>query len=268
MRELVHAKTRLALRELMTGLTLRQIDDEFSAVGLKPNNEHSPQMQGQRRSRVEQYFAAMNFRSPEHAQALIRLCDNVLVGTGECDARTDLLAWLQRDGYELRQGRLVSTRASTGQTQIDDAAEKLGAEHLGNLISRMREALEQNDPDLVIGSAKELIESCCKTIMSERNIPALNNAKIPELLRSVRDELKLVPESVPNEKKGADSIRRILGSLAAIGQGVAELRSLYGTGHGREGKSKGLSMRHARLVAGAAETLCNFLFETHQEFSN
>lgn len=60
-------------------------------------------------------------------------------------------------------------------------------------------------------------------------------------------------------------IRRLLSNLGNIAQGLGELRNLYGTGHGKHGKSKGLNPRHARLAVGAASTLALFLFETHQE---
>lgn len=40
---------------------------------------------------------------------------------------------------------------------------------------------------------------------------------------------------------------------------VAELRGLRGSGHGREGRAKGLRPRHTRLVVGVAASLVTFL---------
>ena len=51
----------------------------------------------------------------------------------------------------------------------------------------------------------------------------------------------------------------------AMAQSLAELRNLYGTGHGKDGKSKGLAARHAKLAVGAAATVAVFLFETHKD---
>lgn len=49
-------------------------------------------------------------------------------------------------------------------------------------------------------------------------------------------------------------------------QGMAELRNLYGTGHGPSAKTnRGIQPRHARLATGVAATLASFLFETHLE---
>jgi hypothetical protein len=70
---------------------------------------------------------------------------------------------------------------------------------------------------------------------------------------------------VPDAAKGAEIIRRTLSNLASVVQGLAEIRGLYGTGHGRSGKVRGVGARHARLAVGAAATLATYLLDTHQE---
>jgi hypothetical protein len=57
----------------------------------------------------------------------------------------------------------------------------------------------------------------------------------------------------------------LLNNLASISNGLAEIRNLYGTGHGKHARSKGLQRRHARLAVGAASTLGVFLFETYRD---
>jgi Abortive infection C-terminus len=74
-----------------------------------------------------------------------------------------------------------------------------------------------------------------------------------------------VPEGIPDAARGGDVIKRLLQNLGTIGNGLAELRGLYGTGHGKHGKTEGLSARHAKLAVGAASTLVTFLFDTHKE---
>ena len=78
----------------------------------------------------------------------------------------------------------------------------------------------------------------------------------------------LISKKIPDATKGANAIRRLLGSLGTVAQALGELRNLYGTGHGRDGRVRGLTSRHARLAVGAAATLAVFLFETHQERSD
>jgi hypothetical protein len=76
------------------------------------------------------------------------------------------------------------------------------------------------------------------------------------------------PRGIPNATRGADVIKRLLSNLGTIGNGLAELRGLYGTGHGKHGSAAGLSARHARLAVGAAAKLTTFLFATHKETKN
>ena len=88
---------------------------------------------------------------------------------------------------------------------------------------------------------------------------------MPTLTKATLKELKLVPEGVPDSTRGADVIKRLLSNLGTIGNGLAELRGLYGTGHGKHGNASGLGARHAKLAVGAASTLAMFLFETHEQ---
>jgi len=122
-----------------------------------------------------------------------------------------------------------------------------------------------DDPRLAIGTAKELVETVCKTILRERGKEADSGWEVMELVKAVREELQLVPDAIPDATKAAKTVKVMLSNLATIAQGLAELRNLYGSGHGPDGKPKGLQPRHARLAAGAATTLATFLIETHHE---
>jgi len=147
---------------------------------------------------------------------------------------------------------------------LKEHARVLNANHLADQIRRL-EASVESDPSLAIGTAKELIETCCKTILAERGKPVAGTPDVSTLTKATLKELKLVPEGIPDAARGADVIKRLLSNLGTIGNGLAELRGLYGTGHGKHGSSTGLSARHAKLAVGAAATLTVFLFETHRE---
>lgn len=130
-------------------------------------------------------------------------------------------------------------------------------------ITRMETSIDE-DPYLAIGTAKELIETVCKTILEERGIEIEKGLDLSQLVKETTKSLKLSPHDIPDEAKASEVIRKILGNLAAITQGIAELRNQYGTGHGKSSKTKGLQPRHARLAVEAASTLVIFLFETHK----
>lgn len=165
------------------------------------------------------------------------------------------------------RAREIASRLLAGGPSLDDLKQKaksLDANHLAEQIRRMEDSVE-TDPSLAIGTAKELIETCCKTILSERGQEISGTPDIPTLTKATLKELNLVPEGVPNAARGADVIKRLLSNLSTIGHGLAELRGLYGTGHGQHGSTSGLTTRHAKLAVGAASTLAVFLFETHEQ---
>lgn len=162
--------------------------------------------------------------------------------------------------------RAIAQRLLSGKVNFDglkEAAAVFDAKHLAEQIKRMEKSID-SDPALAIGTAKELIETCCKTILAERGKPVEGTPDIPALTKDTLKELKLVPEGVPDSGRGRDVIKRLLQNLGTIGNNLAELRGLYGTGHGKHGEFEGLSPRHARLAVGAAAALASFLFETHK----
>ena len=163
--------------------------------------------------------------------------------------------------------KAIATRLLSNQVNLDplkSTASSFNSEHLTEQIRRMENSIN-DDPALAIGTAKELVETCCKTILSERGKPVTGTPDIPKLTKATLKELKLVPEDIHEQSRGSDVIKRLLSNLATIANGLAELRGLYGTGHGKDGKSGGLSRRHAKLAVGAASTLATFLFDTHEE---
>jgi hypothetical protein len=182
---------------------------------------------------------------------------------------------LANDGYEIVPKTKIGNRELYAARQIALSAElnisslkreflAADASYVNAQITRMESAVD-NDPGLAIGTAKELVETVCKTILEDRGITLDGNLELPKLVKQTAAELKLTPSDIPDEVKASDSIKRLLKNLADITYGVAELRNSYGTGHGKNAKSRGLSSRHAKLAVGAASTLAIFLIETHSE---
>ena len=170
-----------------------------------------------------------------------------------------------RPKYKARKLGLISNRAVSRARTV---AHALGAEWMQKEIERLERAVEQ-DPTLAIGTAKELVETCCKSILESRKVVGLTgNEDLPKLTKILVKNLKLVPEGISDEAKGAETIRLILRNLNSLTQYLAELRNLYGTGHGRDGKYRGLEVRHARLAVGAAVTFIEFVTETHKQRGN
>lgn len=165
-------------------------------------------------------------------------------------------------GHPVFTGRFVGVAPTPGVNAAREVLSNADASYVAQQITRM-EASVQNDPSLAIGTAKELVETCCKTILKARNIQLNGNPDIAQLVKMTSKELELTPDDIPEKSKAAETIKRLLSNLATITQGIAELRNHYGTGHGKDSKMKGLNPRHAKLAVGAASTLAVFLIETH-----
>lgn len=187
-------------------------------------------------------------------------------------------SFLKNDGFQLVEkshlsgkpvyvGQYVGLVGAPGVSAAKETLSGSDVTYVAQQITRMETAVN-SDPGLAIGTAKELIETCCKTILHERNIEFPNNSDIPKLVKLTSKELKLTPDDIPDQAKAAETIKRLLSNLATITRGVSELRNKYGTGHGKVAKTKGLSPRHAKLAVGAASTLVVFLVETHHASKN
>ncbi len=182
---------------------------------------------------------------------------------------------LKADGWEIAARTYISGKPifAARHRILDGAAALeaakplmvgLNAEYVTRQITRM-EASVESDPELAIGTAKEFLETIAKTILRECGEVVSNKTDLPHLVKEVRQKLELLPQNIPEKAKGAEIIKRMLSNLGTVAQGLAELRSLYGSGHGKDAKVKGLKPRHARLAVNAACTLAVFLFETYQE---
>lgn len=181
--------------------------------------------------------------------------------------------FLKEDGYEIvpraQMGeksvftaRKIQLSSSVSIEALKSKLKGTDSTYVMGQITRMESAVD-NDPDLAIGTSKELIESICKTILEERGRSIAGSPNLAQLVKATAKELQLTPADIPDKAKAANSIKKLLSNLATITNGVAELRNSYGTGHGKAAKAKGLGSRHAKLAVGAATTLAIFLYETH-----
>jgi len=181
--------------------------------------------------------------------------------------------FLAADGYEIiERSKISGYPVYSGRRKVEGVPlavnlakqqEVLNAEYLSRQMNRIEAAIP-HDPDLAIGTSKELVETCCKTILQERGVAFDDGWELTKLVKETYKQLKLTPDGIPETAKAAEIIKRLLSNLATVSQGLAELRNHYGTGHGKSAKSKGLTPRHAKLAANAATTLATFLFETHE----
>ena len=100
------------------------------------------------------------------------------------------------------------------------------------MTQAMYAAVDKNPTD-AIGKAKELIESCCKTILDNLGVLYQSNADIASLIDATISQLKVSPKNISDTAKEATTIKALLGNLRAIASNMATLRNAYGSGHGK-----------------------------------
>jgi hypothetical protein len=113
--------------------------------------------------------------------------------------------YLRNDGFQIVEKTRLSGKpvfigryVGVGITPaISTAKETLGGTDPGYVaqqITRMEVAVV-NDPALAIGTAKELVETCCKTILNARHIQFSRSTDLPELVKLTTRALELTPDN-------------------------------------------------------------------------
>lgn len=158
----------------------------------------------------------------------------------------------------------ISARTTDGG--VGDRLEKTGftSEYLDQQRALLLEKARSH-PTATIGIAKELIESCCKTILEAHEILYSKDDELPKLVDKTQTALRINPREVNEVVPDYRAVKALLGSLASVAHHLAELRNKYGVGHGKAASYTGLSERHANLAAGASLTLVDYLWATHLE---
>ena len=275
--------THRAVNDLLAHLsresTLSKIDRLFQDAGIACDARAETHESGQRRHLARQHLATLDLTRKPDAEKLLRVFEDVLLtlddrsadvdddpqGAIDADrARAMLLRALQRSKVQRTDHHLHLKVEQADLETLDVLAAKLDSASLRRQVKTMNENIVDH-PEVTIGLAKDLLESVCKTILEERGAAEGSKPTLPQLVKTTAGVLKLLPDEASNQTRGAAAVKQLAGGLGGLVQGMAEIRNLYGSGHGRSARAKGIPPRHARLAAGTASTLAVFLWETHLE---
>jgi hypothetical protein len=240
-------------------IPLRQIHRAFEGAGIR-QGEDPGGPGGDRRTQFRRYVASVDQHDP---QQLDRLGDalGALIEEVAASKEDFLVKAAERDGFFFADGafRPAQTAPSSfAVTRVEDLA-------FIDDRGRRLHLLANDSPNEAIGGAKELVESVCRTVLRVTGEPAPGKTDgLVDIAKSTIKALELVPGGIDDAKNSAAVVRRCLQQLSAVVDSLGELRSLYGSGHGRDGKWD-LSRRHARLAVGAAVTFAGFVAETYGE---
>jgi len=141
--------------------------------------------------------------------------------------------------------------------------QKFSSSYLSGQIDIMLKMQTEN-PTEAIGKAKELIESCCKTIFEESGEQLNKDWSVSQLAKATMKLLAISADDINGGSTENSTVRAILGNLSGIAGNMAELRNAYGSGHGKSASYQGLTVRHAKLAVGSSITLVNYLWDTYE----
>lgn len=257
------------LSDHLTGTSVREIDALFEdrGIALGPpqprDNDESV-----RRERMRRYIASLDLSTSVGAQRLTSVFSDVLqvavrnasVGWGSDDAlREKWIRILREDGFDVDEITGSVRAGSAGARLTEHALNALpDAQSIQDHLHRLGDSVD-TDPRLAVSTAKALIESTAKCVLTAREQTYSRTAKVPALVNSAQESLGLAPKMVSDE---APALRQALQSLITLTQSVTEIRNTVGIDHGTEEVPRWVRPRHARLVVGAAQVWCQLMLET------
>jgi len=163
--------------------------------------------------------------------------------------------------------REIMNRVKLNQTPLVVAGEilkeKFSSDYMSAQIDIMLKMQTEN-PTEAIGKSKELIESCCKTILEGNRVAVNKNWTVSQLVKETMTFLQVSTDNVGVTTTEASTVKAVLGNLHGIAGNIAKLRNAYGSGHGKGANFKGLTVRHAKLAVGSSVTLVTYLWETYE----
>ncbi len=262
---------RTTLREELVGTTLGEIGDLFEAEGFTADASFTPNVNGERRTYVEQFYAGVDWTDWDAVRRMLRVIEGVLDRMRMAEIREDEYAHiisagraqfeqlLLRDGFAIDEDGSLRAKWEVLTQQSIRALPEESA--IPGHLRRMWDSVEER-PEQAISAAKDAIEATTKHALHVLGIELTGREKFPALVDLVQRELRLHPATVAPDRAGADAIIPALGGLATIANKVDEIRNLYGDGHGRLTRVGGLTSRHSRLVARCADAYVGMILDT------
>lgn len=172
------------------------------------------------------------------------------------EKKLDLANWLRKNDPELHT-ELYRGSDVAALAQLREASKTFDVPELQRHAERISNSVN-SDASAAIGSGKELLETVFRTILNEHGAQPAGD--LPELFGRTRAKLGLDPRQIDKSIPGAESVLRVIGSLGQLVNGVAEVRNIFGTGHGRS-RAPALQAAQARLVVSSAVAVGTFLLE-------
>lgn len=138
-----------------------------------------------------------------------------------------------------------------------------GLTHIEEQVKALEGAVVANT-GLAFDLAKTLVESACKTIITERGLTFDKDDEVGKVFKSATMSIPFLPPAMAADANARKSLSQTLAGLNTALQGVCELRNAYGfASHGSDGPRAALENVHAILAAQTADAIVGFLYRVH-----
>lgn len=139
-----------------------------------------------------------------------------------------------------------------------------GLVHIEEQIKALESAVVENT-GFAFDLAKTLVESACKTIITERGKIFDKDDDLGRLFKTASQCVPFLPVSMASDIDARKSLQQTLNGLNTALQGVCELRNAFGfASHGSDGRRQAMEAIHALLAAQAADAMIGFLYLVHK----
>ena len=142
-----------------------------------------------------------------------------------------------------------------------------GLVHISEQVRSIELAVVEN-PALAFDLSKTVVESACRTILSERKITYTSDDDLPKLFKQVTISLPMLPSVASAQTEIRKSLAQTLNGLHTALQGICELRNVCGfASHGSDAPRPAMESAQALLAAEAADAIVGFLHRLHRQES-
>ncbi len=141
----------------------------------------------------------------------------------------------------------------------------LGLNHIERQVEELEKAVIVN-PGLAFDLSRALVESTCRTVLKEREIPYSHSDELPKLFKTVRENLPVLPPASSDATQVGRSLKQTLNGLNTAIHGICELRNQCGfASHGFEEEPPVMEDVQALMIARSADVIIGFLYRIHSQ---
>jgi hypothetical protein len=217
------------------------------------------------------FFRSIEWGDPDAEENVLSLISH-MVETGDDEAllnlfeRSSVQRWFKQNDpglLERWKGEKDPLLEALGHgfAEVEEVNDVVDLEEY---TSRLRAALP-GDPQLAIGTTKDLLEATMRTILQRRGFKSVETLTFPDLATRCLTELGLAGTTPPATKRER-ALRKIASSARTMIDTANELRNAAGTGHGKViGEEEPISADDAGLVASSGLILAAWLIRHSRE---